>query len=348
MIAMIPLVLADRYMMRSRRAINDETLMRLYLAQEAYLLESELYADIIVPIHGVQLTKGYRFKEFSLVESTSEMRSIFSQAQDVSPMDASQMGGFGWAMIIRNAPVDAEGHGYYFGAGPRQDGYDLIKRFFDGLNIASPVSPWYVQLAVQPRGWIGYFERQHGSTFSFLFRDHMSRLANRHNFNWRLDPAKVSAAHKYSGTLATCHSSVKVAAHRLMLAFDRGDSGDTIVDLCIGIEAILGAGFGETVHRICMRAAAMLLRAGWTDAQSLYKAMRDTYSYRSKVVHGIPGPYKEEELRIDGEMVHAVRFATAALSSLLKLALSIDGFDPNMVDEDFIFTALNASGSQKS
>ena len=95
-----------------------------------------------------------------------------------------------------------------------------------------------------------------------------------------------------------------------------------------------------------MRAAAMLVQAGWPDSRVLYRAVRDTYAYRSKVVHGVRGPYKEVELHIDGEMIHAARFATAALSSIIELALNIDSFNPEKVDEQFIFPALDSANPQ--
>jgi hypothetical protein len=342
-VAMIPLVLADRYMTRSYKEINDVTLARLYIPQESYLLGTELRADLIVPLHGSQLDRGYRFKELSIVKASPEMRSIFQTAQDANPMDGAKLGSFDGAVIIRNTPIDAQGYGFYFGAGPHQDGYDLIERFFDGLNIAAPLSSWYMQMAVKPRGWIGYFEQPHGNIFSFIFRNHMQRLVNRHDFHHRMEDDEVRSGYQYSIALKSCHPSIKVAARRFMLAFDRdSNDDDTIVDMCVGLEAILGAGFGETVHRISMRGAAMLVQAGWKDSRGLYRAIRDIYSYRSKVVHGVRGPYKEAELQVEGGMIHATRFATAALSSLLRLALSLDGFNPEKVDDKFVFSALDS------
>ena len=346
-VAMIPLVLADRYTARNRKAIDNDTLARLYLDQEAYLLGTDLRADIIVPILGAQLAKGYRFKEFSVTKATPETRSIFVKAQDISPMDAPDLGRFDYAMLIRNTPVDVVGHGYYFGAGPHEDGYNLIAKFFEGLNIVAPRGAWYAQLAVRPRGWAGFFENTRGSTFSFLFRDYITRVINRaHGHCIDIDNKRMIAAHRYGLALGNCHPNVRVAAERLMHACERSSDADTIVDLCIGIEAILGSGFGETVHKLCMRAAAMLTQAGWKDSQSLYNAMRDTYSYRSKIVHGVPGPHKQSVLRIDKVPYDASRFALAALSSLLELTLSTEGFDPNRIDEKFIFAALDVAGAQ--
>ena len=178
---MIPLILADRFALRSAREISDSALKRLYIPQESYLLATELRGDIIVPVHGALLERGYRFKEFSVVKATPDMRSIFSTAQDVNPMDAPNLGEFDSAMIMRNAPIDAQGNGFYFGAGPHEEGYELIERFFDALNIVAPLSAWYIQLAVKPRGWIGYYERPHGGISSFVFRNHLPRIVNRRN-----------------------------------------------------------------------------------------------------------------------------------------------------------------------
>lgn len=138
--------------------------------------------------------------------------------------------------------------------------------------------------------------------------------------------------------------NLRVAADRLAGVWERTRyPGDAVVDLCIGIEALLGSGRDEIVHRISMRAAAMLSSRGWGPSGDVYKAFKDIYAYRSQVVHGTPGPYKQELLKIgDDPPVHAVRYATAALTKLLKIYLAAgDDLAPGNLDQRYIFDVLD-------
>jgi hypothetical protein len=44
-------------------------------------------------------------------------------------------------------------------------------------------------------------------------------------------------------------------------------------------------------------------------------------------------------------MIHATRLATAALSHLIKLALASGDFNPQKVDQKYIFSALDVQRS---
>lgn len=139
-----------------------------------------------------------------------------------------------------------------------------------------------------------------------------------------------------------CNKSARVAAKRLARSRVRSDPDDRIVDLCIGLEALLGSGFSETVHRLSMRAAALLVQLWGGSSAEIYKATRDLYALRSRIVHGDPKPYDEQLLQLGNDQIHVSRFATEALATLLRSLIADEQFEPRRVDQDFVFSAFDA------
>jgi hypothetical protein len=136
------------------------------------------------------------------------------------------------------------------------------------------------------------------------------------------------------------HACVRTAASRLLSS---RHSNDSIIDLCIGIEALVGTGSNELVNRISMRAAAMLRTIGLGPSADLAKDIRNIYTYRSQVVHGNPGPYKHFELHNDdGTFVHATRMATMVLTCLLKIYFKHQDLTPDLIDDRFIYAAFDS------
>lgn len=183
-------------------------------------------------------------------------------------------------------------------------------------------------------------------TYSILLRDFTSRLdaVSAHEFT-ALSTSGLESALARWRQIPTRHPSLRTAAARLMQSWHRERfSHDTIVDLCIGIEALVGAGSNELVTRISLRAAAMLGSIGWQPSSETAKAVKDIYAYRSQVVHGSPGPYKHEVIRIGGgHPMHAVRFALAVLVNLLEIYFDHEDLVPALIDERFIYAAFDSS-----
>jgi hypothetical protein len=344
-VAMIPLVLADRYASKRAGKLDENVLVELFRDQENYILQQDLQADIVVPILNARFAGGRRFGEFSIIRITSNLRDSLSGLKYVSPSDLRALQAAEYALLIKDVPVLAEGYGSYFAAELDEATSNLILRFFEAVTIVAPGPATYAQITVLPQGWLASYEKKWKGAYSFLVLNYSERLWGQPDRPYDIDHRKTTLACRYSKALITCHPSIRVATRRLAAAWERGNDEDAILDLCIGLEALLGSGFGETVHRLCLRAAAMLSGVGWGPSDQVYDIIKDIYSYRSRVVHGVPGPHKKEELTLNGQMIHASRVATAALASLIELALTSEKFDPQKVDQKYIFAALDARTS---
>ncbi|SCF23954.1 hypothetical protein GA0070561_4583 [Micromonospora saelicesensis] len=344
-VAMVPLVLAERFLLDQTPEADEVKLARLYLDQEQYILGRDLHVDVIVPILGAHFEQDIDSGAYSVVGIDEDLRLALSAEDNIPTSDLVTAAHATHALVIRDSTAVIGGHGFYFVVDPSPETKDLIDRFFEGAAIELPAGTTFVQVAARPLGWVGQFEVRRGGVYTHLLRDYPVRMDKAANIqSWLMvDPDQSERIAHDVQALAESHPSVRVAARRLVRSRDRDDDEDRIIDLCIGLEAMLGTGSGETVHRLSIRAAAILGPLGWGKSRAVYDLVRDVYSYRSRVVHGTPGPHKKDLLEVDGIPMHASRVAIAALCAILHIALSQPGFKPDHVDNDFIFGAFDRS-----
>jgi hypothetical protein len=67
----------------------------------------------------------------------------------------------------------------------------------------------------------------------------------------------------------------------------RAAEADRVVDLCIGLEALLSDPKGETTYKIAVRGSAFLAHTGVTNASEFYRALKRVYGFRSAIVHAV-------------------------------------------------------------
>lgn len=347
-VASLPLTLAELITRANGPddSLDEALLKSSFAQQELYLLNVDPRVDIIIPILGAKFTSAISFNEYEIVEFTSLFRQRFRDGAEVSPRDVQRLADATHAIRIANVACVPGGYGEYFVASPKEETDEIVSRFFQAVAILLPGHVTHAQIGFFPRGWstnLADAERP----YVYLLREYGFRIDNLDS----REPIVISAQTAnemglLSNSLSAAHPSVRVAARRLVSSYDRDNDEDRIIDLSIALEAILGSGFSETVHRISLRAAALLSLAGWTDSKKSYDAMKGMYSYRSRVVHGTPGPHKQDLLKIDGVPIHASRFAIAALCSLLKLILSMENFHPDKIDEAFVYAAFDIQAAK--
>lgn len=348
--AMIPLVLSEECLASNAGAeISDDEMLEAYAPYEEYLLGAsgkDLRATITVPILGANAVQTHDSEARISIIDLHDGWLDLGHPPRAETADLDLIGESRSALRIRNAPVDVFGFGDYFSVGLSAETDDDTSRFFEALNIHSPGRTTWVIYVMEPEGWAGNLASRTSAVVA-LRRDYASRLDRITFFSpyrpSRLDEASTADVLTFQELLRHCNGSIRVAAKRLVRSGLRTDDDDRIIDLCIGLEALLGSGFSETVHRMSMRSAALLsqLWSGSGSSSELYRATRDLYAVRSKIVHGNHKPYDEPLLQVGETRVHASRFATAALAALLKRVVPDASFAPEKVDEMFVFSALD-------
>ncbi|WP_146605820.1 HEPN domain-containing protein [Micromonospora craterilacus] len=337
----IPLTLASAAASRSGNEVDEATFRSLCAQQFRYILNADPRVDIVVPILGSDFQEIGSFGKYELIEMSADLKESFSGAIRVSRHDATELAAASQALRISDVSCIPGGYGDFFAISPGEEASDAMDRFFQALAIIAPGSATYAQVGFFPRGWSTNLEDPE-RPFIYLLREYGLRIDSMgRRAGGSIDGEALAKVIAIAEALAGSHPSVRVAAHRLVRSYEREEDEDRIIDLSIALEAILGSGFSETVHRISLRAAVLLTKAGWSGSKSTYNAMKAMYGYRSRVVHGTPGPHKQDLLKIDGTPIHASRFALAALCSLLEFVLNMESFHPDKIDDEFIFSAFD-------
>lgn len=344
-VAAVPLALADRYFSSGLGVGESPSMESLYLPIERYLLDPDLRVDVEVPILGITFTGVVPENPgFSIMEISNDARAAMSTTTDVSREDMEALMAATHSLVIENVGCIPLGYGEYFVVSPNAASEAAIDRFFTAMTIGLRDHPTFAQILCKPRGWVVSGVGSSQDRGLHVLRDYGVRLDR--VARWPVkeyDESSARFVYQVATELESAHPSVRVAARRIVTSWERESDEDRIIDLCIGLEAMLGAGMGETVHRISLRAAALLTQAGGGSSKTVYTAMKEMYSYRSRVVHGTPGPHKKDLLQIDGIPIHASRFALSVLRSLVNIALADSTFSPEKIDEEFIFSALDAA-----
>lgn len=114
--------------------------------------------------------------------------------------------------------------------------------------------------------------------------------------------------------LAKSKGNVKIAARRSRRSNLRSDLEDRLLDITIGIEAMLGNEIDELTHRLAQRAAAVL--GEQFDPVAIYKSVKQIYGIRSSIVHG--GQPKRFEVRLGDQQFQVTAAARFILRELLR------------------------------
>lgn len=318
---------------------------------ESYLFsgEGEHLADLAVPILGATFDepRGETSSRLRVVRST-DVPWAAQVPTELSALDQAVAMRAEFVLLLSDVPVWVESIGRYHHMRPTDATRLEILQFFQALNLYCPGPATWVATAIRSPRWTATPPDSESHVEVIVERDFPSRIDAVSRFGnysaYGLDGPTEDKVLEGSLRLASSHKSVRLAVERLSTSSSRSTDEDRIIDLCIGLEALLGAGSGagEVVHRIALRGAAVLSRLGFGTSAMIYGALKQTYGYRSQVVHGSAGPYKKQLLHIDGTPIHASRFALASLTALARAAVETANFDPERLDEQFLFSAFDA------
>lgn len=344
-VAMIPILLADMYVAETGDAnsVDVGLLELLFRELEKYLFADDLRMDVFVPILGAEVAEEAEFDSFSIVQISDNQRRLLCATPHVAPHDAHKLSDATHALNLKNVPALAGGCGSHFEVEPYGPTFDIVDRFLEAAALELPGAVGCAQMILDPNGWFGNVDTEGNTSSVYLFRDYPTRLDTLTRHTAELDHDILARIHDHFDKLSRSHPSLGVAARRLNSAWSRDSDEDCIVDLCIGLEALLGggSGSGEIVHKISMRAGAILSQSGWGSSGEILNAVKHIYAYRSRVVHGVPGPHKKQLLHLNDMPIHASRYALSALRAVLLIALDVEGFHPEKVDAMFVYAALD-------
>jgi hypothetical protein len=197
-----------------------------------------------------------------------------------------------------------------------------IEEVFQALEIASNQRVGYVQVLLRSRDWADSWL---GNLPTVEKIGSPPRLPKELvDYGWNRKPkaingSKLADVPALFSNLQATHPRGKLAARRLFQSSLRAANEDTLLDACIGIEALLGEEHDELVHRMGLRASVALVPSG-IKAGLAYEILKKVYSHRSKIVHGTEP--KNSTISLRGKEFSASSVAVFLLRVLLKSHLS--------------------------
>jgi hypothetical protein len=169
---------------------------------------------------------------------------------------------------------------------------EQIDRVFDALRAATGVPTGYAQIFMRPVGWAwdyrahlptvitGALTRRYPAAFDdgWWLRDDLSTVS----LNDLKEAGRIYRA------LQRAPRRLTLAAERLSAAMLREDEADSILDLCIGLEAVLGdESPGDTTYKLALRTAAVLAQhESSPPPPAVFGDVKGIYRHRSAVAHG--------------------------------------------------------------
>lgn len=268
----------------------------LYAERERPLVEERLPVEIVVPIaltpfdsdETVRLGSSLRLDR---LDEASQLARFPSDA-DWMEVHRCVLAGATHAVVFEGYEVPSQGvwdrgvfHAEFYPL-------DVIERFFTALRVETGADTGFAQIVLRPLGWTYEFNADLPS----LIKGPRVRAYPPHfdEHGWLVKreriavPAALSAAKGFDG-LGAAGDSVQLAGRRLSQAMLRSDETDAVVDVCIGLEALLGDDAPtEMTHKIALRVAAVhtLLGNNEVEGSQIFRRVKKLYTYRSKLVHG--------------------------------------------------------------
>jgi hypothetical protein len=350
----LPLKLFDRLMHVYGEDFNDDQLREVYCQLEEGVLAEKLPVVFAVPI---LLTAFEDIDVFPIVSGVA----VLEMSKDLHLARSSRHGrpsssvnevvaGAATHMLILTGWEMPNFKGYSAAPYDRIDWYpmDRIDRFFDSLRVVTGAETGYAEVFMIPekQRWAHRFRED----LPPVIRGASARRYPSHfdDFGWLVERGPINeeqlieVAAIYAGL--EDHDSLELAARRLSAGLLREEEDDAILDLLIGLEAILSdRDRGELTFKLAVRTAAVLATVPGHDPGIVFGQVKQLYNYRSAVAHGDgKKAAKLRTLEVEGEQVSSTNIAALLLRDVAKQLVSRSGeiAGPSDIDSKLILRSL--------
>ena len=338
----LPLEMVQRHIHTRGWELDPDALETYYAEMSAWWLHETLPVKLMVPVLAIdfdadslELDDGVELRRLTDAEQLARWPGArLGQHKGLVEMATHALVVSGWNLTCPDYP------GSMFTSEPPENIEDA-EQFFRALATVTDAPSGYVQVVTVPDGWArGYTADLPPLEVTSLINDRCStRLTPNSEPLDVVDKVRLTKLRE-AYLAQSSQKSVRVAAERLLSAERRATEADRIVDLCIGLEALLSDPKGETTYKIAMRGSAFLAHTGVTNASEFYRALKRIYSFRSAVVHGSPDPSKDT-VSISGVVYRSEDIARVVLRRLLRARVSEPTLTPEQVDTTLLTLAID-------
>ena len=345
-VTFVPLEILDRLMNTVGPEFTDADFEAAWVPMRNGLLWEKLPVEIVVPVclttfevdAPVDLDSQTRLEPLADDEQRARMptKIWFGSANDCVAGAATH------AVSLRG--FDFKGVNRMMADYGRPEFYPLerIESVFQALRIATAAQIGYAQIFMRPLDWIWHYSADLPPIIQ-------GSIARRYppafdDYGWLQEAEVVSAEEieRAGIVLAYLRKAGKrqsLAARRFSSAALRSEEDDSILDLCIALEAALGdRQRGEMTYKLSLRSAAALSleEEPATSPAEVMRKVKRLYDWRSAVVHGDDEEKPRRRFVGDDNSSEAL----PAAFSLLRRVLMQLVLKPELADAEKIDTAV--------
>jgi hypothetical protein len=331
--------LLDRYIQINKSTEYDESSFKpIYLQWERGIFDKRLTFDILVPI----IRLKFDFEDLPLDDSVAleriadglQLSRGHKRSSDMSAHD-DVITAATHALVLKNWSIE--------NGETREDVVNTlndlralstailnIEKFIAALRAATGAVTGYCQILLRPIDWADHWEADLPCLHLVSKRSYPEQLEKVH---WS-DPAPVLSAERclaagrlYAVLTQTSNNRLTLAAKRLNAASLRSDEEDSIMDITIALEALLGdEGKGEMTHKLATRLAALCRIEKFKEYTSaeVFGFCKKIYAFRSAVAHGAHELGKSRVMKIEEEKIIPT----------VELGLELLGFSLRVLSEN--------------
>ncbi|MDZ5447758.1 HEPN domain-containing protein [Micromonospora sp. 4G57] len=273
-------------------AETDDALRSIYQQIERARFAKELSGDVIVPLVAVSFdttepihVEGNTWIE-RLTQNDHRARAMPWLRQDnVSPYVAAAAT---HAVVLRDVRFPNRVHTIRTGRDlPPEVSVDTAQTVAEAVHIVTEKTTGYAQVLVRPDGWAESWVHDLPPLWSAWSGRAYPEELNDRRWDKKMSPVAASEAEeiaRITRALKTAPKNVQIAARRCRRTTFRDDAEDMVLDVAIGIEALVGKEPDALTHRMAQRAAIAL--ADDIPPENTYSLLKQFYSIRSKIAHG--------------------------------------------------------------
>ena len=315
------------------RPYDPGTLLAAYRERERSLLAAELDADLIAPLvltrldleESLELGDGVRLEKL-------DERVQLARARNNYPVEAVPLpvvGAATHAIVITCVRIDNTSLATrLWRDSPSTLPFGKLDLAVECLRVVTHAPTGYAHVFLRPVGWadqwthalppivdVGVFRRYPASFDNFAGLKNATAVT----------AAELAALPEVVKSARNADKATGLALRRLSLAGLRDHDDDTLVDACIGIEALLSDESADLTYKIAIRGAAALgpRWASPLEPQKTFAMLKHVYARRSELVHGT-GKDKKASYDLDGDKIPTSWLAVLLLRRLLRSQLSSD------------------------
>ncbi|UMP04386.1 HEPN domain-containing protein [Amycolatopsis sp. EV170708-02-1] len=340
----LPVIAAEKHVFENGWELNTEALREHVLKLAAWWVLDEVPIRLVVPILNISFESDrIELDEKTFIERMDDGLQLarasgnprVSAYKELIPMATHAIVLEGWTLpnptaltwlwTPEDSPIEAP----------------VLDRFFQVLSTFAEEPTGYVQVLYRPVGWSHEFTGPLPEVLPGPFLPHYSTALKAATEPTKtLSGSEIELLREGFTSLGQQENIVSVAAQRLLDAERRPSDVDRLLDLCIGIEALVAGNPGDATYKVAIRIAAVLAELGISNSAEVIEASKSLYSLRSAIVHGRKRPAKAVNVTLHGRQVDTIEAARYFLRNLLRARLQWPELTTDDIDSRIIAGAL--------